>query len=205
MKCTIISGAPNQDIHFLKENVDRNSYIIAADSGCVYCEVAGIVPDLIIGDFDSSNMPDTKTEIIQLPSVKDDTDTFCCIKEAVKRGADSIEIFCALGGRTDHAISNIVNLEYCLRNNVEATIISEKSVLTLHNSCFEIKKGNFKYFSLFALGGPVTGLSIKGAAYDLDDYELTPFESIGQSNEFKEEIVKINFKSGILLLIFSND
>ena len=53
MKVTIIAGAPGQDVRFLKDNVDRNSFIIAADSGYLNCVSAGIVQDLIMGDFDS--------------------------------------------------------------------------------------------------------------------------------------------------------
>ena len=142
---------------------------------------------------------------MQFPSVKNDTDAFCCIKEAVKRGADAVEIFCALGGRADHTLSNIVNLEYCLRNNIPASIISEKSVLSLHKTAFSLEKSNFKFFSLFALGGPVQGLCIRGAAYELDHFTLSPFDSIGQSNEFKNSTVNIDFVSGVLLLVLSND
>lgn len=205
MKFTIIAGAPNQDPRFLKEKVDRESYIIAADSGYLNCMSAGIVPDLIIGDFDSSKRPEISADIMQFPSVKNDTDTFCCIKEAVKRGADEVEIFCALGGRVDHSLSNIVNLEFLLRNNIDASLLSEKSVLSLHKKSFSLNKSGFKYFSLFALGGPVKGLSIKGAAYELDDFILSPFASIGQSNEFKSNTVNIDFADGIILLVLSND
>ena len=77
MKVTIIAGAPGQDVRFLKDNVDRKSFIIAADSGYLNCVSAGIVPDLIIGDFDSSKRPETSAAIMQFPSVKNDTDTFC--------------------------------------------------------------------------------------------------------------------------------
>uniref|UniRef100_UPI004028C069 thiamine diphosphokinase n=1 Tax=Eubacterium sp. TaxID=142586 RepID=UPI004028C069 len=162
-------------------------------------------PNLIIGDFDSSKKPGNDVNILQLPSIKNDTDTFYCIKEAVKRKADEIDIFCALGGRTDHELSNILNLEYCLENNVKASIISEKCVISVHNKNFEISKGEYKYFSLFAIGGSVSGLSIKGAAYELEDFTLSPYASIGQSNEFKNNTVSIEFKNGVLLLILSND
>lgn len=205
MKFTIVAGAPNQDPQFLKNNVDLDSFIIAADSGYMTCKKAGIVPNLIIGDFDSSKKPGNDVNILQLPSIKNDTDTFYCIKEAVKRKADEIEIFCALGGRTDHEFSNILNLEYCLENNVKASIISEKSVISVHNKDFKISKGEYKYFSLFAIGGNVSGLSIKGAAYELEDFTLSPYASIGQSNEFKSNTVSIEFKNGVLLLILSND
>lgn len=51
----------------------------------------------------------------------------------------------------------------------------------------------------------MSGLSIKGAAYELEDFTLSPYASIGQSNEFKSNTVSIEFKNGVLLLILSND
>lgn len=38
MKFTIVAGAPNQDPQFLKNNVDLDSFIIAADSGYMTCK-----------------------------------------------------------------------------------------------------------------------------------------------------------------------
>lgn len=204
LKYSIISGSPVYDKSFLKENIDRSSFIIAADSGLLACRDAGISPDLVIGDFDSAEKP-KGGDVIVLPHIKNDTDTLYCIKEAVQRSADEIDIFCALGGRTDHALSNILCLDYALSRGVKARILSEKAVISLHDSPFEIEKGGFKYFSLFALGGAVVGLTIKGAAYELNDYVLEPFSSLGQSNELSSPKAFISFKSGKLLLICSND
>lgn len=207
MKFTIVAGAPCKSPDFIRKTADRDSFVIAADSGYLNCISAGIVPDLIIGDFDSSPQPQQGdcAEIMTFPPVKDYTDTLCCIKEAIRRGADEIELFCALGGRTDHTYSNIVSLWYCLEHGVKASLLSEKNIISLHNSSFTASKGGFKYFSVFAFGGPVEGLSIKGAAYELNDFYLSPYSSIGQSNEFKSGRVDINFKSGLLLFILSND
>ena len=50
-KCTIISGAPNADDDFLKNNIDLSSFIICADSG--YTKLKGINPNVIVGDFET--------------------------------------------------------------------------------------------------------------------------------------------------------
>ncbi|MDE6412961.1 MAG: thiamine diphosphokinase, partial [Eubacterium sp.] len=76
VKCMIVSGAPDDDYEFLKEKLYENAYIIAADSGYLKCVQIGVVPNLIMGDFDSSPIPEIKTEIIKLPAEKDFTDTF---------------------------------------------------------------------------------------------------------------------------------
>lgn len=205
MKFSIISGAPNQDSDFLKNNIDLNSFIIAADSGYIHSKNAGITPNLIVGDFDSSVMPQDSENILQLPKIKNDTDTFYCIKEAIKRGADEIEIFCAIGSRSDHSYSNLLALNYCLDNNVKAKIIDSKNIISVHNKSFEIHKSEFKYFSLFAFMEDVEGLNITGAAYNLNNKTLLVSDPLGQSNEFKDNKVNIDFKKGKIMLILSND
>lgn len=205
MKFSIISGAPNQDSDFLKNNIDLNSFIIAADSGYIHSKNAGITPNLIVGDFDSSVMPQDSENILQLPKIKNDTDTFYCIKEAIKHGADEIEIFCAIGSRLDHSYSNLLALNYCLDNNVKAKIIDSKNIISVHNKSFEIHKSEFKYFSLFAFMEDVEGLNITGAAYNLNNKTLLVSDPLGQSNEFKDNKVNIDFKKGKIMLILSND
>ncbi len=205
MKFSIISGAPDQSSDFLKNNIDLNSFIIAADSGYIHSKNAGITPDLIVGDFDSSVMPQDSENILQLPKIKNDTDTFYCIKEAIKRGADEIEFFCAIGSRADHSYSNLLALNYCLDNNVKAKIVDSKNIISVHNKSFEIHKSEFKYFSLFAFIEDVKGLTITGAAYNLNNKTILVSDPLGQSNEFKDNKVNIDFKKGKIMLILSND
>ena len=90
-KCKIVSGAPNVSIDYLKTKLKGDFFLIAADSGYKNCLKVGVIPDLIAGDFDSSEYPDINTEIIKLPVEKDDTDTFYCVKEAVRRGFSEIQ------------------------------------------------------------------------------------------------------------------
>lgn len=205
MKCSIISGSTENDYDYLKENVDRESFIIAADSGYIKCLKSEIKPDLIIGDFDSSKKPDIECEIICLPVEKDDSDTFYCVKEAIRRGFDEIEIFNAIGDRVDHTYSNILCLEYCRKNQIKANIKNRKNNIMFIDNETVINDNKYKYFSVFSFSEITTGLSIINAYYPLDDYTLKRFEQIGQSNHFKDGDVKISLKNGIIILIQSND
>ena len=109
MKCTIVSGAPETELEYMEKYFD-NSYIICADSGYRKCEKLGIKPDLVIGDFDSSDKPNFDCETIALDVRKDDTDTFFCVKTAVKKGFDEIVILGGIGSRLDHTYSNILSV-----------------------------------------------------------------------------------------------
>lgn len=205
VNCIIVSGAPDEDIEYLKKKLTSSAYIIAADSGYLKCLEAGFIPDLIIGDFDSSTQPEINTEIIKLPAEKDDTDTFYCVKKALEMGFEEIEILCAIGDRADHNYSNMLCLEYCRRHNIKCSISNARNKLQLVNDVIVIDDSEYKYFSLFAFLSNVSGLSIKGAYYEVNQIDMKPYEQFAQSNCFKGEKVEISLKSGTILLIQSND
>ena len=205
VKCIIVSGAPDDDYAFLKEKLSENAYIIAADSGYLKCVQVGITPDLIMGDFDSSPSPELNTEIVKLPAEKDFTDTFYCLRKAIELGFDEVEILCAIGNRADHNYSNMLCLDYCLKNNVKCAIINRRNKLQLVDKEIVIDDCEYKCFSLFAFLGAVQGLSIKGAYYELDCVDMMPYEQYAQSNCFKGVPAEISVQKGVILLIQSND
>lgn len=202
-KCAIISGAPENDLEYINNYTDR--YMICADSGYKKCLKLGIQPDLIIGDFDSSDVPDCDCEIIRLNARKDDTDTFYCVKKAIAKGFSDIVILGGIGSRIDHTYSNILSVAYCFDKNIKCALVNSKNFLTVADGETILKRAEYKYFSLFALFEKCEGLSISGAEYNLHSVDIEPFEQLTQSNEFKDDFVKISIKKGKILLILSND
>ena len=89
--------------------------IICCDAGLDRAFELGIVPDIIIGDFDSAEkmqivIPDDDTaapEVITLPHEKDMTDTEAACDLAYSRGAGVMTILGGIGGRFDHTMANI--------------------------------------------------------------------------------------------------
>lgn len=90
---------------------------IAADAGYETAVALGERVDVLLGDFDSlagrpeDLLRDTATEIIRVPTEKDDTDTQLAVEEAIRRGAEEIIIIGGLGGRLDHTLSTLAILE----------------------------------------------------------------------------------------------
>lgn len=208
-KCTIISGAPDDDIEFLKDNIDKNSYIICADSGYKNCIKAGFSPNLIIGDFDSSKKPDIDCEIITLKVEKAFTDTFHCVMEAVDRGYNNIDIFCAIGSRMDHTYSNILSLDYCQKHNVKCCILNRNNRISLIKDKGIINK-DYDNFSLFAYLSDCKNVRIIGAYYTAgfygkDSLNINQSDQFAQSNFVSDNYAEITLDSGTLLLIESND
>ena len=204
-KCKIVSGAPNVSIDYLKTKLKGDFFLIAADSGYKNCLKVGVIPDLIAGDFDSSEFPDINTEIIKLPVEKDDTDTFYCVKEAVRRGFSEIELLCAFGSRADHNYSNMLCIEYCRQNNVKCCISDAKNRITLVDDYICLDNSEYQFFSVFAFSEKAEGVSVKGSYYELDNAVMYHYQQFGQSNCFCGMPAKISVKNGTLLVIQSND
>ena len=117
-KCLIISGAPESEIEYYNDYVDGR-FVISADSGYNKCKKLGIKPDLIIGDFDSSDVR------------KDDTDTFFAVKYAIKQGFNDLVILGGIGSRFDHTYCNVLALNYCFERNVKAVLINKNNKIEL--------------------------------------------------------------------------
>lgn len=204
IKSVIISGAPENDIDYYK-NYISDRFVLAADSGRIKCKKLNIVPDLIVGDFDSSSAPDTDEKVITLPVRKDDTDTFYAVKELIKKGCKDLLILGGIGSRVDHTYTNILALNFCADLGVKAVMINKNNRIRILNKSTVVKKDGYNYFSLFAFCESVYNLTTQGSEYNLDNFTLRTDNPLCQSNAFKDDEITINFKSGKILLVESND
>ena len=91
MKTCYIFSAVEMKNNFPKP--DKDDLIIAADAGYLNVQKAGLRPDVIIGDFDSSKKPNTDTPIETFPILKDDTDTMLAIKYGFNSGYKRFAIY----------------------------------------------------------------------------------------------------------------
>lgn len=84
--------------------------VIACDGGIDHCRKDNIVPDIMVGDFDSATnenymyFKNMGVEEIKFPTHKDMTDMEIGMDLALKYGADEIYIFGGIGSRLDHSI-----------------------------------------------------------------------------------------------------
>lgn len=79
---------------------------IAADSGMRHAAMLRVLPELWVGDFDSSGSELTlvyrDVERLSFPPEKDATDGALAIERAIAMGAHEILLVGGLGGQTDH-------------------------------------------------------------------------------------------------------
>ena len=202
MKRCIVIGSMPVDFD-LKSIIKADDFIFCADGGYVHAEKQGVVPNVIVGDFDSSVQPkQTSAQVVKLPVVKDDTDTYHIARQIVKEGYTHA-IFCGVtGGRLDHTIANIQMLKFLEQNGVDATIVDKDTTIkVIINRKTVLQPQNDRYFSVFSLDEECVGVSEEGGKYSVCNAVLTNSFPIGVSNEFCGIPVEISVKKGSLLII----
>lgn len=214
VKTLIVSGG-NVEKNCFIENYKTNKfdYIIASDRGIEVLDMYGIIPNYIIGDFDSANkrildkyINNKDIVIKKLNPEKDYTDTHMALKLAIELKSTDIIILGAIGTRIDHSIANIHILKEALDNNIKCKIIDINNSIQLINKKTILEKSeNYKYISLIPLTSKVDGITLKGFKYPLSNSTLRVGHSIGVSNEQIDEIAQIELKNGVLILIMSKD
>ena len=188
--------------------------IIAGDRGLEALYQLKILPNHIVGDFDSVSPKilefyKNQSQIVfhTYHPEKDNTDTDIALKLAIGLKSSAITIMGALGRRMDHAIANIHILKDALETNIPCQILDEHNRIYLINKENTLEKNRVygKYISLIPLTSEVKDLTLTGFKYPLDNYDLPIGTSLGVSNEIVENIAQIKMKKGILIVIESKD
>ena len=81
----------------LRERPVPGDLVIAADAGYRICRGEGIVPDLLLGDFDSMEPPAGFAQVRRLPVEKDDTDTLAALRAGLEQTCDIFYIYGGTG------------------------------------------------------------------------------------------------------------
>lgn len=200
-KCLIVCGAPIGDYESIRRCLPSDAYNIFCDCGLRHAEKLGLTPDLIVGDFDSYDKPDTETETIVLPREKDDTDSVYAVRQALTRGFDDITLVGAIGARFDHSFGNISILIRLDKLGIPARIIDDYSEMEIVSKHGEVKDC-YPFFSVLNIDGTPHGITVKNAKWELDNAEITPEYQYGVSNEVTPgKTAEISVREGHVLLI----
>ncbi len=194
--------------------------VIAADAGYLYLRRRGIVPHMVVGDFDS--MPDLWREptgtpagtaappgqprIVRHPVMKDETDTMLAVREGLQQGCTQFMIYGGLGGRLDHAYANLQILPYLARRGAIGFLAGSGMAATaIHNARLRFDRSCSGTLSVFCAGGPARGVCLSGLLYPLQDAELSWHNpTLGVSNEFTGQPVEVLVKQGTLLVFWTH-
>ena len=196
-RCLIIAGGDYAPI-----GPAEGDFVLACDKGYAYCRREGIVPDLVLGDFDSyhGGLPEG-VPVLRYPVEKDDTDTMLAVRWAAEQGFEAVRLCCCFGGRLDHLLSNVETMHYAVTLGMEAEARDESTYLRiLRPGSYTLPYREGQSLSLIALTEQVTGLTIRGAKYEVENAALRKPTTLGQSNAFVTDVM-LSFESGVLALV----
>lgn len=201
-RCVIVGGADIGRFDRIRARLREDDFFICCDSGLRHRAGLGIVPDLIVGDFDSHENPHLDIETIVLPREKDDTDTAFAVKEALRRGFQDFLLVGVIGGRLDHTLGNVSLLLMLDARGKRAAALDDCSELEIV-SRRPVRIGEkYPYFSLLNISGLARGVTIRGAKFPLTNAEITCEYQYGVSNEvLPGGTAEVLVEEGRLLLV----
>jgi thiamine pyrophosphokinase len=178
--------------------------VIAADRGMKHARALGVMPELWVGDFDSSG-----SELLldyahvprqTHPADKDATDGEIAVAAALKLGAKEFILIGGLGGQSDHATAHL-GLALHLAKSGHRCFISNGSeeAYALIAGAYEFDFGPQSRLSIVPWSD-IAGLDLSGVKWPLRDKALTLGSSFTMSN-IALGPVKLSFTSGIAIAI----
>ena len=202
----VLGGSPPSDelLFWRHEEADLS---VAVDAGFLAFRNAGICPDLLIGDMDSSGFGEELASeypglrVIRLPD-QDSTDFEKALgwlnRETVTR---DLIILGGLGGRSDHFLSNLMascQVDPAVKLTFDG---NEEWIGRVTPKCpLQLAGRAGSTLSLLALL-PCEGVATSGLRCELNGSLLSPEGKVSQSNEAVSDQVTISCESGNLFVI----
>jgi thiamine pyrophosphokinase len=211
MTGVILCGGRITDYEFMKKYLNGVDLVIAADSGARHCRSFDILPDLLVGDFDSIGDADYKSlvsagiEITKFPAEKDMTDSELAIEIALGKGCSRVILLGALGTRLDHSLSNLFLLKKLLNSGAEGILADENNEARMIDSSIELEYEKDSFVTLLPIAGSAKGVTTQGLYYPLENATLEVGSSWGVSNRFTSEKAAVTVREGKLLVVLSRD
>lgn len=201
-RCIIFCAGELADMPFLPGAEDL---VIAADGGLRHCRGLEIVPDVILGDFDSLGQIPAGAQVF--PVEKDDTDSMLAVRRGLELGYRRFVLYGALDGpRLDHTIANLQTLNFLANQGATGYLVGLQYMATVvRDGAIRFPASAEGIISLFCMGADATGVTIRGLQYCLSDGVLTAGHPLGVSNHFVGESSQITIKNGNLLAIYDRE
>ena len=198
-RCIVFCAA---EFDGLAEPIGPEDFVIAADGGWKHTEQLNLVPDEVLGDFDSLGYVPQGANVF--PVEKDDTDAMLAARRGLALGYDHFVFYGSLDGpRLDHTVANFQTLQFLADNGATGYLIGNTYLATvITNETLIFPAGAEGILSLFCLGPDAKGVSIEGLHYPLEGGTLTCGFPLGVSNHFTGEAAEISVEEGSLLVLW---
>jgi thiamine pyrophosphokinase len=212
----IITGASPLDADLvarLRDESPSTTVWMAVDGGLDHALAAGLAPTHLVGDLDSVSEEGLawaarNADISRYPTDKDQTDTELALELASKFDPERITLVGG-GDRLDHTIAGIGALGALSLTSVPTLEgwWDGQHVRVVHGpGSVTLRLVPGSTLSLLALHGPCVRVTLTGARWSLDRFDLEPLVGMGVSNEVpvtddgRPVAVEVTLSGGILTI-----
>lgn len=183
--------------------------VVAADGGLDHAVAAGLEPTVLVGDLDSISAAGTmwayahEVDIDRHPPDKDATDTALALARAATIGGAELLVLGGHGDRLDHTLGIVAALGASSLGAFRTVraVLGEVMLHVVHPGReARLTPAEGTVFSLLALHGACTGVTLSGARWPLDGATLEAGDTVGISNEAIDE-VHVAVAGGVLTVV----
>lgn len=186
----------------------RHCSVIAADSGLDHALAVGLEPRLLVGDLDSVSPAGLAwarahdLAVQQHPADKDCTDTELALVAAAILRPTRITVVGGVGDRLDHLLGTLLALgsETLDGIAVDAVVGTTRALIVRPGAAVPLPVATGATFSVLALHGPATGVTLTGARWPLTHADLSPTTALGLSN-IAEDSPMLTVTSGVVTAV----
>jgi len=185
--------------HFIEE-IENSSIVIACDGAYERLLSEGIEAHLVIGDFDSTLIEQSRTQCV-LDKNQDMNDFEKALNYARMKDVEEIIVFGLKGGDPQHEFSNQMIL-FAHNQNIRAHTPNSTFARLMPGRKYSIRIEKGSSFSLFT-NDYISDISVSGAKYSLNNRTLS-LGSGGLHNESVDGVIQIEYSGGSLILLSNN-
>jgi thiamine pyrophosphokinase len=201
----IVADAPGADLDRFVQLMSDADLLIAADGGARHLLARALLPHVAVGDFDSlepellERLREQSVELHEYPVQKGETDLELALLLAVQRGATSIRVLAALGGRADQHLANLQLLAHPVLASIDVRLLENDWEIFAIRDAAELFGTPDDLISLLPMTDEVNGIVTDGLYYPLRNETLRLGPARGVSNVLVGARASVKIQSGILL------
>ncbi len=211
MRVIIFANGEINYPQLLLDLIEDGDVLIAADGGARHCLRLGLLPKLVIGDFDSlsetelNDLAAAGVELQRHPIHKNETDLELALLAARDQRAEQVVICGALGARWDMTLANILLLAHPAYSSLSIRIVDGPQELSLlqGGQTRQIVGEPGDTLSLMPLIGDVSGITTQGLEYPLENGTLHFGTTRGVSNVMISHLAQVQLDEGLLLVVLN--
>jgi thiamine pyrophosphokinase len=205
MRIIIFANGDLPNLEKARALIRPDDFILCADGGMRHAIALGLVPNLIIGDMDSTTfdlrpLTEKGTHVIKHPMDKNETDLELAIHHALTLDPEAILILAALGGRIDQTLANIALLSDLRLSTFDVRLTDGVEEIFFCRDQAKVTGRSGDIVSLIPWQGEVTGVFTKNLRWNLHHETLYPDKTRGISNEMAADVATVSINSGLLLI-----